>query len=556
MQDVKRRSAERLFENWRVIYTRRKLDLEELKKMMLSDEELSLSAQSLLDYLLQPPKGKKTPRCQSVLVEYNYFDHDFVASISAFYSKGYRNIEKYCTRLHFFSCRIPSTIDEYNVFEKLKDYYIGFCVIRPLPTKSIGRTFIRPHRENPRFEFHTCSSRCYTHILGETIPLDAAPFMEQDGRVQTCSSVAIWVSSTIMGYCFDHTRYNTTEIMDKATKTLVGARSGPTQGLTYEQMMQALAEMDYEPIMFDQADQFEAIYDIYSYVESGIPPILLLALPDGEYHAITAVGHANTRPLQTGRQVIISRLGKPILKYYRSSEWVPYFYIQDDQRGIYRRLSFLNPDPGQLRQRIEDNYGNTLFPLCLSVDLARWHCPVSIDIDTTSEDVPKELIANLWAIIVPLPKGITLSHSEAESKSAQIIRRCADVRGIRIPNDLLLRAYLIPSNEYKSRLINSSMDDFVKHLYRGKPMPKWLWVIEMSTKKLMNYANLDRLLIRGELVLDATGNPWPTDFVAFHWIDADNTGTIMTMVEDDKSLVEALTVYWHGPDKPYNPMIR
>ena len=176
---------------------------------------------------------------------------------------------------------------------------------------------------------------------------------------------------------------------------------------------------------------------------------------------------------------------------------------------------------------------------------------------TTLVDVPKEMIANLWGVIVPLPRGITLSHSEAELKAAQIIRRCADARSIRLPRDLTLRAYLVPSNNYKSKLrINSDMNDFVRQLYRSKPMPKWLWIVEMSTKRFMNYVRTDHLRIRGELILDATSNPWPTDFVAFHWIDGSNTGTVMTMIGDDADINVALRTWWHGPDVPYRPMVR
>ena len=558
MPQLPRRRGESPYTNWSILYPRRKRDLEALKQVLLPAQELSLPTQCVLDQLLQPPKGKKSPLCQSVLVEEKYFDQDFVSSSSSFYSKGFREIGKFCKRLHFFSCKITSAdVTGLGTLKKLQDSYLGFCVIRPLPTKTLGRTLLKPRRENPNEEFYTCCARCRVNIAGEELSIDTAPFMEQDSRVQTCSSVAIWISTTIMANCFDYPKYTTTEVMTEATRTLVGARAGPTQGLTYEQMMQALYEMDYEPIIFDQADPFEAIYDIYSYVESGIPPILLLALPGGGYHAVTAVGHAHSRPLRTGSQVAITRLGRTLLQYFRSSEWVPYFYVQDDQRGIYRQLSFLTLDPVQLRERIEATNRDTSFPTEINVDLAKWHCPISIKIESSLPQVPKEVVANLWGTIVPLPKGVTLSHSEAETKAAQILRRCADVRGLQFPRDLVLRAYLIPSSNYKSSLgPHNDIDDFVKALYRGKSMPKWIWVIEMSTKKLMNYIRIENTQIRGELILDATSNPWPTDFIALHWIDNNNKGTVLTMVGDDADIDAALRTWWSGSDKPYHPMVR
>jgi len=321
--------------------------------------------------------------------------------------------------------------------------------------------------------------------------------------------------------------------------------------------MQALKMMGYGPVIFGETDPFEALYEVYCYVESEIPPVLLLALPDGNYHAVTAVGHAHKRPLQSAIHITIERLRKTILKYYRSSEWVPYFYVNDDQRGIYRELRFLEPIPAEIKRGIIANQRNAGLSAKIAVDLKKWHCPVSIKIDSTLPNVPKETIANLWGVIVPLPKGVTLTHMEAESKAVDIIYRCATRRKLTLPDDLVLRAYLTRSNHYKSKLAErTDMSNFVRVFYQGKPMPRWLWIFEMSTSKLMNTARLDDIRIRGELVLDATSNPWPNDFVAFHWIDASNMGNLITMSQDDAGINIALSGMWTGADQPYRPMTR
>jgi len=559
MPGYKRQEAERPYQSWVILYPTQKGDLEILTELLLPKRELSLAAVSVLNYLLKPPKGKKLPLCRSVLVEDAYFDQDFADSISTFYSRGFRDIDRICKRLHFFSCRIkPSTLIETGALEQLNNSYLGFCVIRSLQTKKLGRTVIKPRREIPEVEFPTCCGRFHTNIAGERLSVDSAPFMEQDTRVQTCSSVAIWISTTAMAHCFDFPKYTTSEIMDKATETLAGIRVGPTQGLTYEQIMLACRDMGYAPIVFEETDKLEAIYQIYSYVESGIPPILFLELPDGNYHAIVAIGHAYSLPSQSKLQEIrILKLGKEILRYFRSSEWVPSFYVHDDQRGIYRELRFLDPDPTQLRQRINSAHKDTLLPGKVSVDLKDWHCPVSIKLDLPLKHVPKETIANLWGTIVPLPREITLSHSEMERKCAWIINLCFNRLELKAPGNLVLRSYLIRSNDYKARIGQSSdMSDFVRMLYQGKSMPKWLWVTEMSTVNLWNATSLNKLRIKGELILDATSNPWPTDFEAFHWVDDNNVGKVATMTQDDVDIDAALTVWSEGPDKPYHPMVR
>lgn len=556
------REVETPYEKWTLLNLRRKDDLEYLRRILLPGEELSVPAQSVFDYVLRPGRGKKLPLCQSVFVEDDYFDQDFVDSISRFYSKGFRSINRLCKRLHFFSSKLNvSDIEKFLVettaHDKLQGSYHGFCVVRPLETKRLGRSILKPRRERPEIEFHTCTARSCAHVAGTELSVESAPYMEQDGRVQTCSSVAIWISTTVMAQCFGYPQYSTSEIMAKATSTLVGARAGPTEGLTYEQIMQALYEMGYEPLILDEADPPEAKHRVYSYVESRIPPLLLLELPDGNHHAVTAIGHAHSRPLQAGSQVTISKLGRPILQYFRSSEWVPYFYVHDDQMGIYRQMRFLEADPSRLEQRIRDSYRGTSLAPSIKVNLRQWHCPVCINIDSTLTEVPKETIANLWGVIIPLPRGIALSHSEAEEKAAQVIRRCADHWRVRLAKDLVLRTYLVSSNDYKSRLRqHSEMNRYVRMMYLGKPLPKWLWLTEMSTVDLMNRVHLDRLRIRGELILDATGNPWPTDFIAFHWIDTRDNGILLTMKQDEPDIREALRSASHGPDKPYSPLLR
>lgn len=553
---TKKRKPENLYQNWRILkIARRKADRQLLQRLLLSERALSLAAHSILNYLLTPPAGRKLPRCHTVLVEQEYFDEDFVDSTASFYVRGFRDTGKMCKRLHFFSQDLSPA--DLRILDKFQDSYMGFCVIRPLATRPIGRTVLKPYRDNREFDFPTCLGPFEANVAGAKLTVDGCCFMEQDGRVQTCSSVAVWISTTTLSQRFGFARYTTAEIMDKATKTMVGQRAGPTEGLTYEQIMLALREMGYDPIIFPETDRLEASYRIYSYIESGIPVILLLEFPDRSHHAVVAIGHGHTRPLQPKWKISMSWLGRKILNYYRSSEWVPYFHIHDDQRGVSRSLRLIDLEAGGLRERIEEAYRTAFVKMPITVDLEQWHCPVSIQLDSPVSGIPPEEIANLWGLIVPLPRGVTLSHSEAESKCVWMMRFCADRLGLKIPKDLVLRTYLARSNDYKLRLGGSiDMDAWTRALYRGKSMPKWLWITEITTVKLMNSPKVDDMRITGELILDATSNPWPTDFVAFHCIDQEGKGHVATMLRSDADVADALARWWIGPETPYRPLIR
>jgi len=550
--------SEKPFENWRILNVRQGRGRDILRQLLCEVGEPSASAEYLFNYLLKPAKGKKLSLCRSVIIEHNYFDQDFVDSVSTFYARDFRKVDKLCRRLHFFSSKVlASDVTDFSTLGKLQDHYLGFCVLRSLETRILGRTAIKPRREKPGVEFHTCCAAVPANVAGSALSAEAAPFMEQDGRVQTCSSVAIWTSSMVMAHCYDYPKYTTSQIMEYATRTIVGARVGPTQGLTYEQIMQALKVMGYEPVIFGETDPFEARNEIYCYVESAIPPILLLALPGGGYHAVTALGHDHSRPLSTAVQITFKQRGQTLLKYCRSSDWVPYFYIHDDQKGVYEKMEFLTPQPTTIRTRITNNQRNAGLPVNIKANLNSWHCPIAIENDSTIPHVPKETIANLWGVIVPLPTGVRLTHSEAENKAINLIHRCSSKLRLKLPMDLVIRPYLIPSNQYKLWLENrNDMSDFVRSFYRGKPMPKWLWVFEMSTAALMNRKRIRDIKIRGELIIDASSNPWAIDFLAFHWVDKKYQGFLFTMSQDDADIRDALKIRWTGPDNQYRPMTR
>ncbi len=159
-------------------------------------------------------------------------------------------------------------------------------------------------------------------------------------------------------------------------------------------------------------------------------------------------------------------------------------------------------------------------------------------------------------MIVPLPQGVFLTHEQAERKASQLIRYLFWETGTIVPDDLVLRTYLIASNDYKRRIEQSGLDLFVKRLYRGKPMPRWIWVSELSSVDSYNSSELtQRWLIRGEAIMDATSPPWSPDFVALHVI-LDGRGLIATMQPDDLDAEQALQRMWTGPEAPYKGWVR
>lgn len=378
--------------------------------------------------------------------------------------------------------------------------------------------------------------------------------MEQDTMVAACASVALWMCTNTLAHRFGLTEYSTTEITEIANQYLCQSRVMPSEGLLCEQMIHTLRTMGYDPLFIEARSQQETKHLIYNYIESEIPPILLCRLATGGNHAIVGIGHGYQLLTEKPMLNKIEWESEMPLLFARSSEWVPHFLVNDDQRGLYRKLTFVKPDAGSLEGRIRKAHpkvdtGN----LCLS----EWRCPVAINMNMpTAGYLGSEQIANIAGIIIPLPEGVPLTSEQAERKAALLIRYLHWL--IRKPpqDNLVLRTYLIPSNDYKRRIEGSKMNVFVKRLYRGKPMPRWIWVTEISSVDSYNATKPSKWLIKGEVIIDATSNPLAPDFVALHYVMPD-MGIVTTMKPEHDDPEQALEELWiSNQDTTYTGWIR
>ncbi len=133
----------------------------------------------------------------------------------------------------------------------MQDGYLGFVVLRPIPTARLGRTVLAwypdPHeRTTPRV---TKPSRAYDcHIAGMTLRVNGIAWQQQDTDVSACATVALW--SMLHSSAFDahHAIPTTADITRYAHRTAsLGSRVFPSDGLTVEQAGEAIKESGLEP---------------------------------------------------------------------------------------------------------------------------------------------------------------------------------------------------------------------------------------------------------------------------------------------------------------------
>ena len=425
-------------------------------------------------------------------------------------------------------------------------------MLRPFTRRRIGRTVLKRQQYKSNLEFPTCQGDFPVNLAGIPLKTLGPAFMEQDTMVSACATTAIWMSTTTMGQRFGLPQISTSEITELATQYFFTERSMPSAGLTHEQMAHCLRAMGYEPLkeIYFQ-DNKEILHTIYSYVESEIPPILLCKMATSdENHAIVAVGHGYRLPVRKPSKIGYDWPNDKPLVFSRSSEWVPYFLVHDDQRGPYRKL--IPIDPNGHHPSLVDRISRTYPGIDIaSLDLDQWLCPVTLEMPSGRAE-----IVNIWGILVPLPRGVILTFAQAEAKSAYVIRLWHWLRSLPLRKDLVLRTYLLPSNDYKIRVRDSRMNPFVRSVILGKPMSRWIWVTEISSVRSYNSPDPVNWKISGQVIIDATSNEFTPDFLVFHLI-LGGRGYLLTMKPGDTDAKDAMSNFWYSiHDNQYPGWVR
>ena len=308
-------------------------------------------------YVRDPELGAK-----SVAVEGHYIDRDFIEDYSVFYSKNLGQIPNYCQRLHFFNLdashvetalrrirQIRETREFRTASEAFsKDHYLGFCVIKPLPGCPVGRTVLRCFRRDSKPGFRrdfSCKCDYQVHLMGIPLDVSGLAFQQQDLGVSACATTALWSALQRARELESGTPATPAHITIKASQyTLPFGRSMPSEGLSLDQMCQAVQSLGYAPNLFRVESYQVSRWIIFAAVRSGISPVLimkrgLLA------HAVAVAGMKLRSPHQP-------QIAKGIID--ELSVDLAAVYIHDDRVGPYRRAE-IEESEGALDLRLESD---------------------------------------------------------------------------------------------------------------------------------------------------------------------------------------------------------
>lgn len=291
----------------------------------------------LRSYLGNPQAGART-----ILVEKPYVDRHWMEEYAGFYATQLHPPSSHAARLHVFRDafdtatfldRVRAAADgrRVEIQRALNEAYLGFIVVRPLPSAPVGRTILRVYGGDDARCYEPARTRSDVHLAGLRLEIEGLPFQQQDRGVGACATAALWSSLSKVMRTDGQRPPTPLEITRAATSGRVVTRAFPAaDGLNLEQMCAALQHAGYSPHVFRKADE-PALFlmALKGYLRSGIPLVVVVHTEDGP-HAATFVGFR-----EAPNKLLDVDTGT---SHRLRSRGIVRFYVHDDRFGPYARL--------------------------------------------------------------------------------------------------------------------------------------------------------------------------------------------------------------------------
>lgn len=290
---------------------------------------------------------------KTMVVERPYVDRHFLAEYQGYYATALRDVARHTTRVHFFNERFEwaevasQLASEQEVrrdfARRLQRSYIGFTVIRPLPSAPIGRSVLRWYDGRPARRFGAGIRPYIVHLWGLTLQVDGFPFQQQDQAVGACATTAVWCALAAAIRRDGGRSPTPLAITEAAHRSLPTGRSLPASGgLTDEQMAAAVNAMGYAPDLFKVVESdARFLIQVMTYVRSGIPVIFRVCeAGTNNHHAIAVVGFREADESHQAEPLVYRVSGSDVLQVHGLTR----LYIHDDRLGPYARVAWVSTD--------------------------------------------------------------------------------------------------------------------------------------------------------------------------------------------------------------------
>lgn len=385
--------------------------------------------------------------CDRVLVEFPYYDWEYLSTVYTYYIKATKSTIKECYRLHFY----------------VENNYMGYIVLRPTPYSHIGRIQMDP-RMFLKSKAYIITNKYNSNIMGIEATVECFQFTTQDPEVAMCAQVAAWaILECTFRFGWDASRMKVAEITGM-TWTFP-ERKIPAKGLTTKNIMEVLSSAGLFPILRSSLDSSVTKGEIFSYIESGIPVIGLMASTG---HAICLIGHGrvnypeNANGLSEYYEIYNENLSSVIMNH----KFISSFIVNDDNYAPYKEL------------------------------------PMGISL--TDDGNLAYNSSSIDSFIIPLSEKMYMTYDKIYSSVITYL----ESHKSEFPNVKIVRIYLTLSKSYKTQTIKNVENESISKLICSLNMPSFIWCAEIS-----EYEHYKESLVDCQFIFDSTRHseddkPW------------------------------------------------
>ncbi|MEO3402832.1 hypothetical protein AAFN85_02955 [Mucilaginibacter sp. CAU 1740] len=401
-----------------------------------------------------------------VLVERKYVDKMYRDAYYHYYSSKLNPYYRDCIRLSFFDTEMVT--DDFKRFDatgietlksRISEHYLGFLVLRPTFPRIIGRNALSP-RAIINDNIECCLAKIAATVYAVKQKVLAFPHASQDHQTMTCAETTVWSILEYFGNKYPEYKPVLLSTINQTLHKFSYKRLLPSDGLTAEQITYAIRDFGFGAMIYSREEQEKVSYDfnsiISTYVESGIPVIAVLENEELG-HAVNIIGRTKHSPgsvTGTEPHVTLSN-GLAVIDFNKIERK---YVLIDDNQPPYQLAKLDKP----CEDYITDE---------------RWH---SCDITN---------------IIVPLYHRIYLDAVVATKNFYNAFRN--SIIGVNDGEKRVARIFLASTRTYKQYVaMNETLNILVKEMILALPMPKFIWVAEVSKLDSYEKGDCDELYIQ------------------------------------------------------------
>jgi hypothetical protein len=442
--------------------------IDEISSLLISEYKLDTAAAAkIIENDIKPFFNHLKPELH-VVIEMPYVDKLYRDSYYIFYASKHYQHYRDSMRLSFFDTSIEETdfLNRRIYEDKLKKRYVGFLVIRPTFTNVIGRTAISPVALKQN-NFVCCHTSLDATVLSNKFNVLAFPHSSQDGHTITCAETTIWGIMEYFAYQYAEYKPVLPSTISQIIQKISFKRTFPSEGLTAEQVTYAIRELGFSPMIYSRKKHSAVFNSLASiYIESGIPLIGVLKNSKGNIgHAVNIIGR---------EQEDLEKIAQTPPHEETSQGGFLIDFNQIDRKYVYMDDNFPPYQLGSLNYPCQDYFID-------EEKKVKWH------------DV------NLTHIIVPLYSKIYLDAAKAKRNFMQALNSqgLGEKISINITDTRILRVFLASSRSFKEYIsLDSDLPEIAKSMVLATPMPKFIWLAEISKPDSFIQGMCDGILVQ------------------------------------------------------------